>query len=236
MLYKRDFMYCLNKLALAIAVSSALVLSGCLGGGGGGGGGGSSGNGGGSQPGPGSNAPPANTLAISGSVIKGVVLGGVVKAWLLDSQGARTTLIAETTTSRTNGSYQLELPASAEGMPVLVEVTSRAGTLIRCDLSVCVHAANGAPSVRFGDDFAAPSSFELQALVPGVPDSGLTVVPSPFSTIVAKLAVAHIASGAYTDLRAAAIGANAQIANRLPTWRSTASRNMRMVIRLAVQD
>lgn len=196
----------LKKWPLAIAVTSALALTGCLGGGGGGSSSGSDS--------PGGGTPPATTSSLGGSAVKGVVLGGVVKAWTVNSSGGKGSVLAETTTDASDGSYELALPASAQGQTLLIEVTSSEGTQIRCDLAVCVRDAEGNPVVAFADDFAAPADFELLAMVPSVSGSSLSIYPSALSTIAAKLAVDHLATGVHSDVTAAAAGANAQVANR----------------------
>ncbi|SFM56925.1 hypothetical protein [Halopseudomonas yangmingensis] len=192
----------LKKWPLAIAVTSALALTGCLGGGGGGGGGG------------GSTTPPtASTSSVEGTVAKGIVLDGVVKAWTLDNAGEKLSAVAETTTSATNGSYSLTgLP---QNTPLLIEVTSKDGTLIRCDLAICVPASDGKEAIVFGDNFEAPEDFKLLAITPGVSSSEASIYPSSLTSIAANLALSNLKNGLATEgPAAAALASNAQISNR----------------------
>lgn len=185
-----------SKLPLAVAVTSALVLSGCLSGGGGGGGGG------------GGATTPAGPTSVEGSVVKGVVLGGLVEAFEFGSD----TVLSTTTTDETDGSYTLALPDDYSGAPLLIKVTAQDGTLMRCDLVVCQRDAEGKPTVSFGGEYALAADFVLQAVTPGSQASSVAVNVTPLTTLAAALAEQRSVAGA--DRNEAVLAANAQVADR----------------------
>jgi len=199
-----------QKWPLALAISSALVLSGCLSSGGG------SSKGGNQAPGTETApAPTPQALTFEGTAAKGIVLGGVVRARALTATGDKGDVLAETTTSTTDGSYKLTLPASYNGTPILIEVTRNDGTLIRCDLAVCERDAQGNPSVSFGQNFNAPADFQLTALVPEVNASTKTLNTTSLTSVAANVAFATLKATPSADLQDVIYGANAKVAERL---------------------
>lgn len=195
-----------QKWPLAIAISSAIMLSGCLSSGGGS-------SKGGNQT-PGTDTTP-QALSFEGTAAKGIVLGGVVKVRALTANGGRGEVLAETTTSATDGSYKLTLPPTYDGTPVLIEVTRKDGTLIRCDLAVCERDAQGQPSVSFGQDFNAPTDFQLTALVPEITASTITLNATSLTSVAAHLAFATLQASPSAQLQDVIYGANARVAERL---------------------
>lgn len=179
-----------SKLPLALAVASAVFLSGCLGGGGGG----SS-----------SSGSPATTTTVEGTAAKGIVLGGVVKAYEFGSD----TVVAETTTSLIDGTYKLPLPTTYKGGPLLIVVSANGDTKMRCDLVVCGEDAAG-NVISFGADYAVADNFTLQAAIPGTTNSELEVNVTPLTSVAVDLAQERALRG--IDAREAVSGANNQIA------------------------
>lgn len=182
-----------RRLPLALAVTSAVFLAGCLGGGGGGGGSSSSGS-------------PTSPTAVEGTAAKGIVLGGVVKAFEFGTEN----LLVETTTSEEDGSYKLTLPDSYKGAPILIVVSATDGTLMRCDLLVCKE--DGETIIAFGDDYPLSAGFELKAAVPGTTASTLQANVTALTTVAAALAQERSAGAA--DANDVVLAANAQVANR----------------------
>lgn len=180
-----------SKLPLALAVTSAVLLSGCLGGGGGG----SS-----------SSGSPATTTTVEGTAAKGIVLGGLVKAYEFGTDN----LLSETTTSEVDGSYELPLPDNYKGTPILLVVSAADGTLMRCDLLICKD--DGETVIAFGDDYPLSAGFELRAVVPGTTASTLQANVTALTTVAAALAQERSTSA--VDANDVVLAANAQVANR----------------------
>lgn len=181
-----------RKLPLALAVTSAVFLAGCLGGGGGGGGS--------------SSGSPVSTTTVEGTAAKGIVLGGIVQAFEFGTNN----LLSETTTSEVDGSYQLTLPDSYQGTPILIVVSATDGTLMRCDLLVC--RGDGENVIAFGDDYPLAEGFQLRAAVPGTTAS--TVQANVTALTTAAAAIAEERSAGTTDANDVVLAANAQVANR----------------------
>ncbi|QJD59099.1 hypothetical protein HG264_09335 [Pseudomonas sp. gcc21] len=193
----------IKKWPLAIAISSALVLSAC----GGGGGGGSDDTGGTGGAG---TAQPQST--INGTAAKGIVKGGLVKAYLVGANG-KGDLIAEAET-KSDGTYSLKLPSSYSGQALLLEISAKNGTLIRCDIAICVPKSDSTEAVTFGTDFSAPANFKLLAISPGVTTDTVQISATPLTSIAADLALATLQSSPSADPKQVALSSNTRVANR----------------------
>lgn len=182
-----------KKWILASAVSAALAACG---------GGGSS---------SGSNSGGAGS-SIDGGVSKGIVIGGVVNAYgLRNGVFDESNPIAEPTETLEDGSYKLTINRGYEG-PVLIKITADEGTLMRCDLAVCERESDGSAKTVFGGNYKPSPNFEMSALLPSAEEE-VSASVTPLSSAAASLARKRIKAGA--DAAAAALSANAQIANRL---------------------
>jgi len=178
-----------KKWILAAAITASLAACG------GGGGGGSSSSG----------------ASVGGGVSKGIVIGGVVNAYGFDGGVLdKSSPVAEPTVTGDDGSYSLTINRGYSG-PVLIEITAGDGTTMRCDLAVCERDSEGTPTVVFGDSYEPSSAFKMSALVPTA-SGEVSASVTPLTSAAAGLAQKRVLSGA--DPSAAALAANAQIANK----------------------
>ncbi len=146
-----------TSLPAFIAFLSALALSGC--------------GGGGSSSDSAAAANQSTGTTIQGSVIKGVVIGGLVHAYKLDN-GSVDSLLASATTNE-QGQFSLQF-SGYEG-PVYIEVTSNGATsMMICDSgSGCGDYAvatdldkNRNGQIDFGEKFELTPDFKLTAALP----------------------------------------------------------------------
>lgn len=185
---------------LIAAISTVAFLTAC-------GGGGSSSS---PTPSPTPAPPPAPdpTTMLSGSVAKGIVLGGVVSAYYVTDTGEKGDQIGDSsTTSDTDGSYELELPSSYDGSPFMIEITAQDGTMMRCDLAQC----SADPLVEFGDDYPLGENFVLRAMSSGVDAESDTINATVITTMATELTLKRVASGA--SVADATETAKSQVAN-----------------------
>ncbi|PCI57478.1 MAG: hypothetical protein COB45_03475 [Gammaproteobacteria bacterium] len=182
-----------NKKLIAVLISSSLLFA-CGGGGGGGGG---------------------STIAqnISGTASKGLILGGVVTAYLINPDGTKGDEIGTTTTNDTNGSYELTLGSSYNGEALIIEITATDGSKMKCDLSVCLADDDDEVAITFGELYTLPTDFELSAVSSGADSGTISINITPLTNIAAALALDKVADGA--DPAAAAAASNYQIAELL---------------------
>lgn len=160
-----------------VALLSAGLLAAC------GGGGGSSTSSPAPPPPPPPPPPSGQTFSVDGEVAKGLILGGAVSV-TAPEDGDR--VLLDGTTSTTDGSYSLSIPATAEfdGTYVRVTVTGQTGAQMICD------APDGCgDGVVFGDTFGIGSDVSVQALVsaPGEGESS-TVNVTALTDLAAALA------------------------------------------------
>lgn len=152
--------------------------------------------------------PPDPTTMLSGSVAKGIVLGGVVSAYYVTDAGEKGDQIGDSsTTSDTDGSYELELPSSYDGSPFMIEITAQEGTMMRCDLAQC----SADPLVEFGDDYPLGENFVLRAMSSGVDAESDTINATVITTMATELTLKRVASGA--SVADATETAKSQVAN-----------------------
>lgn len=138
-----------SKLALSISLASAMLV-GC----------GSGGSGSGQQSA--SQDLPQNSV-ITGAAIKGAINEGLVRAYLIETQGGNEVRAAQpllaTTRTDVNGEFALDLGADYSGQRVLVEVSADAATEMACD--VTAGCGNG---IDFGDLFKPNGGFTMSGL------------------------------------------------------------------------
>lgn len=153
-----------------------------------------------------SSSPAADqTVAISGSAVKGIIKNGVVKIYGV-SDGTRRSEALISGRTAVDGSYSLEV-TGYEG-PVVVEISALTSgedgypSLMVCDLP------DGCGSVAFGDDYTLQEGFSLDAVIPSVSD-GEEV--SANVTALTDMAAAYAEVGGISA--DSANDANAQIAN-----------------------
>jgi len=162
-----------KRLALAVAVSSGLVVTGC---------------GGGGSSSPSAGTPPGGDASVvSGSAVKGVMKNAVVTAYELDDSGERLDTPVGTTTTDNEGQYRIELNDNYEGGLVEIEITVNSETRMVCDASAC--GTKGA-------DVTLPGDFKLNAIgKASAPGSAVSVPVTAWSTMAAKRAKTLVAGG-----------------------------------------
>jgi len=161
-----------KRLALAVAVSSGLVVTGC---------------GGGGSSSPAAEGPTNDASVVSGSAVKGVMKNAVVTAYELDDSGERLETPVGTTTTDSKGEYRVELNDNYEGGLVEIEITVSSETRMVCDASAC--GTKGA-------DVTLPDDFKLNAIgKASAPGSAVSVPVTAWSTMAAKRAKTLVAGG-----------------------------------------
>ncbi len=162
-----------KRLALAVAVSSGLVVTGC---------------GGGGSSSPSAGTPPGGDASVvSGSAVKGVMKNAVVTAYELDDSGERLDTPVGTTTTDNEGQYRIELNDNYEGGLVEIEITVNSETRMVCDASACGTK---------GSDVTLPGDFKLNAIgKASAPGSAVSVPVTAWSTMAAKRAKTLVAGG-----------------------------------------
>lgn len=189
----------MKKLGLSLAIAATLGLTAC---GGGSGGSGSSTSAGGS---------------VSGTASKGIVIGGLVSAYLFDSSGVPETTAIATATTNAQGDYSLSVPAEHLGKPLFIVVDDNGGSAtMKCDIAGGCDA-DGNPATTdditpFGGTFALGSGgLTMSAVLPQA-SSSVSVNVTPLTTVAAELARSEIGAGASDQRIAIAIAtANSQI-------------------------
>ena len=153
-------------------------------------------------------------INISGTASKGLILGGNVNAYLINTDGSKAeSSIGTATTDTTDGSYELTLDTSYNGEPLIIEITAADGSQMKCDLSVCLADDDAAVEITFGELYPLPSTFELSAVSSGSDSATISINITPLTNIAAALTLDKVAGG--SDPAAAAEAANHQIANLL---------------------
>ena len=185
------------KRNLSVALISSSLLFAC--------GGGSSG---------GSVVAPPAPMSITGTASKGLILGGEVNAYLINSNGTKVEpAIGTAITDATDGSYELTLDSSYDGEPLIIEITAVDGSQMKCDLSVCLADDDDEVAITFGELYTLPTDFELSAVSSGTDSDTISINITPLTNIAAALTLDKIAEGA--EPAAAAEASNYQIADLL---------------------
>ena len=122
------------------------------------------------------------TTEVSGSAVKGIVIGGTVSAYTI-VDGAISTEAVATTSTDSDGNYVLEVPQSDN--PLLVAITSNSNTLMVCDAADGCGAfsdnvasstetdADSDGTIDFGDIYLLnDTDFELSALLDTLGEDG----------------------------------------------------------------
>lgn len=153
------------------------------------------------------------TTSLNGTSSKGIVKGGLVNAYAINTDGTKGAKVASQTETDTKGKYSLTLnDAYVAGSPILIEITAQDGTLMRCDLASCGTDKNG-DTIVFGQDYALDSTFSLSAILPKASGESVSVNVTPITQMGASLAIKRIKAGAKAGDAAAV--ANAQVKSLL---------------------
>ena len=183
----------------AVLISSSLLFA-C---------GGSGGSGGESSVTPVTPDPQS----ISGTASKGLILGGAVTAYLINTDGTKGDEVGTATTDTTDGSYELTLDTSYNGEALIIEITATDGSQMKCDLSVCLANDDAELAITFGELYTLPSDFELSAVSSGSDSDTISINITPLTNIAAALTLDKVAEGIAPA--AAAESSNYQIADLL---------------------
>jgi hypothetical protein len=132
---------------------------------------------------------------IAGTAAKGIIIGGLVNAFELDSTGTELRTVGSTTTNG-KGLYSLSLNDTYTGGPIKIQITNNDETTMVCDVPVgCGTRTDGIedtvdPSnVAFGEHYK-PASLSMTALVPDAENGETLVVQiTPFTHMAAKNAL-----------------------------------------------
>lgn len=158
-----------KKLALAIAISTALTACG--------GGGGSS-----------SSDSPSSSYTVSGTAAKGIIQKGIVTAE--EYVGTDWKAVGNTTTDD-NGKYTLALSGYTGG-PLRIKITADSSTTMKCD-----DASGCGDTATFGQSIALSNDFSMAAILPSVSSTTLSDVPvTPYTNMAAHLAENSLATAA----------------------------------------
>ncbi len=156
----------------------------------------------------------AEPVNISGTASKGLILGGDVNAYLINTDGTKIEpSIGTAQTDTTDGSYELTLDTSYDGEPLIIEITAADGSQMKCDLSVCSANDDAELAITFGELYPLPSTFELSAVSSGSDSDTISINITPLTNIAAALTLDKVAGG--VDPAVAAESSNHQIANLL---------------------
>lgn len=152
-------------------------------------------------------------INISGTASKGLILGGAVTAYLINSDGTKGAAVGTATTDTENGTYVLTLDPSYNGEALIIEITAVDGSQMKCDLSVCLADDDEEVAITFGEIYTLPSDFELSAVSSGSDSNTISINITPLTNIAAALTLDKVAGGAAPA--AAAEASNYQIADLL---------------------
>jgi len=157
------------------------------------------------------------TLEVSGTVTKGVIGGGIVSAFALDSRGVFAAQPFITTITDALGKYTIKIPETYIGKPISFQLTSVAGTVMTCDLAIGCGSG-----VAFGTSVPVADSFQMSSMVTApTPPAGSSVARAvsnitAWSTVVAERAKALAGGDPVTsDHLARARGEVAGVLNNL---------------------
>jgi len=185
----------MKKIGLSIAISAALGLSGCFGG--------SS-----------SSSSSAADSTVSGTASKGIIISGLVSAYLFDVSGNPETTAIATAITGADGKYILTIPAVHKGKPLYIDISNNVASgdaaTMKCDIS-----GGCGTGIEFGDAYTLADDFSLGAVLP---ESGgeVSVNLTPFTTAAAKKALVDIvAVGGGSGVASLISNANSSVANTL---------------------
>jgi len=161
----------------------------------------------------GSDSSSGSSTSLSGTASKGLILGGAVTAYLINTDGTKGAEVGTATTDTTDGSYELTLSSDYDGEALIIEITAVDGSQMKCDLTVCQAALPGQDAITFGQLYPLPNNFELSAVSSGTESDTISINITPLTNIAAGLALDKVAGGA--EPSAAADASNYQIADAL---------------------
>ena len=185
----------MKRIGLSIAIAAALGLSAC--------GGSSSSSSGGSS---------AST--VSGTASKGIIVGGLVSAYLFDANGNPEATAIATATTDASGKYSLTIPTAHKGKPLYIDISNNAANgdaaTMKCDI-----AAGCGGDIAFGDAYELDADFSLGAVLPEA-GTEVAVNLTPFTTAAAKKAINDISLvGGGLGVANLISNANSSVANSL---------------------
>ena len=109
---------------------------------------------------------PETFTTIQGSAMKGAIVNGIVRAYLIEPQAGAMVKSdkALEVLARTNvrGEYQFKLPGQYDHSDIIIEVTADSQTRMTCDVTA------GCGEVVYGDLFPLSDDFSLKTAVTGV--------------------------------------------------------------------
>ena len=152
--------------------------------------------------------PPATqTFAISGTVAKGIVSGGVVNVCPIVNRAADCTTPVVTGTTSAVGSYSVAIPTDFTSRSFVVRVTPGATTRMICDLP------QGCSSVVFGGSYTPNSNFVLDSYLPSAAPNAVANVTT-LTSVATSLAFANMQSNPSESVADAFRRAGAQVVDR----------------------
>lgn len=146
----------------------------------------------------GSDSSSGSSTSLSGTASKGIILGGAVTAYLIDSDASdgKGDEVGTAITNATDGTYELTLADTYNGEALIIEITAADGSQMKCDLSVCKAADGAEPAIIFGDLYTLPSDFELSAVASGTDSDTISINITPLTNIAAALTLDKVSEGA----------------------------------------
>jgi len=190
----------MKRIGLSIAIAAALGLSAC---------GGSSSS---------SSPSVAAASTVSGTASKGIIVGGLVSAYLFDASGNPETTAVATAITDENGDYALQVPAAHNGKPLYIVIDDNDGAAImKCDIAGgCDNDGDGVIDAEFGADLdLAADELTMSAVLPESAAS-VSVNITPLTTVAAEVAKVAILLDPENDfnVQEAISNANSQVAER----------------------
>jgi len=152
-------------------------------------------------------------LVLVGAVSKGLILGGVVAAYLINDDGTKGTPVGSAITDTDDGTYELTLDAGYNGKALIIEITDADGSQMKCDLTVCRDGDTAEEKITFGERYPLPSDFKLSAVSSGSDSGTIDINITPLTNIAAALTLDNVAKNKAKPTDAAA-AANNQVADR----------------------
>lgn len=136
----------------------------------------------------------SSAASLSGSAIKGAIVDGVVKAYLVEERNGKLTKGIEPAApfvrTDANGEYQLTIDGELINQNVIVEITADSQTKMTCDVTTGCTSHDGS-AVDFGEQFALSNEFVMRGMATGVSaGEAFSVHVNPIS----HMAVAHAES------------------------------------------
>jgi len=190
----------MKRIGLSIAIAAALGLSAC---------GGSSG---------GSSSSGASASTVSGTASKGIIIGGLVSAYLFDTSGAPEETAIATAVTDENGDYSLSIPAEHDGKPIYIVIDDNDGAAsMKCDIAGgCDNDGDGVVDAVFGANLELDADELTMSAVLPESAASVSVNITPLTTVAAEVAKVAILEDPTNDfiVQEAISNANSQVAER----------------------